>query len=103
MKHGLYFADGKDDVKFDRLRDYDRVKYEIYHAVKDTLKTDRIIIYLFLGWSIWLTTTNMKLRDNDLKYRYIKSANPNNEFVHHLEKVFKYDRDRKKSEISGKR
>jgi hypothetical protein len=54
-----------------------------------------VIIYLFLGWSIWLTGTNLELRDNDLKYRYIKSANPNNEFIHHLEKVFKYDRNRK--------
>jgi len=35
MKHGLYFAEGKDDVKLDRLRDHDRLKYEIYHAVKD--------------------------------------------------------------------
>ena len=54
-----------------------------------------IIIFLFLGWSIWLTDTNMSLKDNDLKYRYIKSENSNNEFIHHLEKVFRYDRDRK--------
>ena len=53
------------------------------------------IIFLFLGWSIWLTDTNMKLRDNDLKYRYIKSENPKNEFINHLENVFEYDRDRK--------
>ena len=31
------------------------------------------IIFLFLGCGIWLTDTNMRLRDNDLKYRYIKS------------------------------
>ena len=53
-----------------------------------------IIFFLFLGWSIWLTTANMELRDNDSIYRYIKSANPNNEFIHHLEKVFKCERDR---------
>ena len=41
LKHGLYFAEGKDDVNLDRLRDHDRVKYEIYHTVKDTLKTAR--------------------------------------------------------------
>ena len=33
LKHGLYFAEGKNDVKLDRLRNHDRVKYEIYHAV----------------------------------------------------------------------
>ena len=54
-----------------------------------------MIIFLLLGWSIWLTDTNMRSRDNDLKYRYIKSLNPNNEFIHHLENVFEYDRDRK--------
>ena len=53
------------------------------------------IIFLFLGCGIWLTDTNMRLRDNDLKYRYIKSENPKNEFINHLENVFKYDRDRK--------
>ena len=54
-----------------------------------------IIIFLFLGWTIWLVDRNMDLRDNDLKYRYIKSENPNNNFIHHLENVFRYDRDRK--------
>jgi hypothetical protein len=38
-KYGLYFADGKDDVKLDRLRNRDKTKYEIYHAVKGSLKT----------------------------------------------------------------
>ena len=28
-------------MKIDRLRSHDRLKYEIYHAVKDTLKTAR--------------------------------------------------------------
>ena len=37
----------------------------------------------------------MDLRDNDLKYRYIKSGNPKNELILHLEKVFKYERERK--------
>jgi hypothetical protein len=54
-----------------------------------------IIIFLFLGCSIFLIDRNMYLRNNDLKYRYIKSTNPNNEFIHHLENVFEYDRDRK--------
>ena len=54
-----------------------------------------IVLFLFLGWNIWLMDRNMDLRDNDLKYRYIKSENPNNNFIHHLENVFRYDRDRK--------
>ena len=54
-----------------------------------------VIMFLLIGWGIWLTDNNMELRDNDLKYRYIKSENPNNEFIRHLEKVFRYDRDRK--------
>ena len=54
-----------------------------------------IIILLLLGWNMWLIDTNIKLKNNDLKYRYIKSENSNNEFIHYLEKVFKYDRDRK--------
>jgi len=35
------------------------------------------------------------LDNNDLKYRYVKSLNPNNEFIQHLEKIFGYGRDRK--------
>jgi len=54
-----------------------------------------MVIFLFLGWSIWLTDTNMRLRNNDLKYRYIKSVNSENSFIHYLENVFEYDRDRK--------
>jgi hypothetical protein len=73
-----------------------------YHSIDlRTPKTLRYIllqwaiIFLFLGWNIWLIGTNMELRDNDLKYRYIKSVNSNNDFIHHLEKVVEYDRDRK--------
>jgi hypothetical protein len=54
-----------------------------------------IVTFLFLGCSIFLIDRNMSLRNNDLKYRYIKSTNSNNEFIHHLENVFEYDRDRK--------
>ena len=54
-----------------------------------------IIIFLFLGWSIWLADTNMRLKNNDLKYRYIKSVSSDNSFIHYLENVFEYDKDRK--------
>jgi hypothetical protein len=53
------------------------------------------VIFLFIGSSVFLAFRNMKLRNNDLKYRYIKSTNSTNEFIHRLENVFEYDRDRK--------
>jgi hypothetical protein len=61
LKHGLYFAEGKDDVKLDRLRDHDRVKYEIYHAVKDTLKTAR-------NWAE--LQSGLKAKQIELKFKY---------------------------------
>jgi hypothetical protein len=61
LKHGLYFADGKDEVKLDRLRDHDRVKYEIYHAVKDTLKTAKNWAELQKG---------LKSKQIELKFKY---------------------------------
>ena len=61
LKHGLYFADGKDDVKLDRLRNHDRIKYEIYHAVKDTLKTAR-------NWTE--LQKRLKEKQIELKFKY---------------------------------
>jgi len=61
LKHGLYFAEGKDNVKLDRLRDHDRTKYEIYHAVKDTLKTARNWTELQKG---------LKAKQIDQKFKY---------------------------------
>lgn len=37
IKHGLYFAKGKENVKRHRLREPDKAKYEIYDAVKAAL------------------------------------------------------------------
>ena len=36
-KHGLYIASGKEQVKTHRLKEPDKMKYEIYNAIKDTL------------------------------------------------------------------
>ncbi|KAA6326973.1 hypothetical protein EZS27_023994 [termite gut metagenome] len=33
-KHGWYFAKGKENVKVHRLKEPDKTKYEIYHAIK---------------------------------------------------------------------
>jgi len=61
LKHGLYFAEGKDNVKLDRLRNHDRIKYEIYHAVKNTLKTAR-------NWTEF--QKELKSRQIELKFKY---------------------------------
>lgn len=37
VKHGLYFAKGKENVKEYRLREPDKTKYEIYNALKSAL------------------------------------------------------------------
>lgn len=37
IKHGLYFADGKENVKRHRLREPDKAKYEIYDALKSAV------------------------------------------------------------------
>lgn len=37
IKHGLYFAGGKENVKRHRLREPDKAKYEIYDALKSAL------------------------------------------------------------------
>lgn len=37
VKHGLYFAKGKENVKRHRLREPDKTKYEIYDALKSAV------------------------------------------------------------------
>ena len=62
----LYFADGKDNVNLDRLRDHDKVKYEIYHAVKDALQTARN----------WTELQNkLKKKQIELKFKYKGQSN----------------------------
>lgn len=39
LKYGLTFGESKDKVKVNRLRGRDKTRYEIYHAVKNALKT----------------------------------------------------------------
>jgi hypothetical protein len=41
-KHGLYFAQGKENVKVNRLKEPDKTKYEIYDALKATVPKCRI-------------------------------------------------------------
>lgn len=37
-KHGLYYAKGKEQVNRDRLREPDKTKYEIYDAIRQSLR-----------------------------------------------------------------
>mgnify|MGYP001157657714 FL=1 len=37
QKYGLYFSPGKERVNVDRLREPDKTRYQIYHAVKNVL------------------------------------------------------------------
>ena len=55
-----------------------------------------LAILLSFGGNIWQLNRNSELKDNDLKYRYIKSINgitPEN--IYKLENIFQYNRDKK--------
>jgi hypothetical protein len=55
-----------------------------------------LIILLSFGGNIWQLNRNSQLKDNDLKYRYIKSNNGiNPENLYKLEDIFQYNRDKK--------
>jgi hypothetical protein len=69
-----------------------------------TIITMALLILVSLGGNIWLLDRNSQLKDNDLKYRYIKSINGINPAnLNMLEDVFYYQRDKNKiREIRGK-
>ncbi|HEY5590180.1 MAG TPA: hypothetical protein VIK55_04100 [Paludibacter sp.] len=61
-----------------------------------TIITMALLILLSLGGNIWQFRRISQLKDNDLKYRYIKSTNGiNSENLYKLENIFHYDRDKK--------
>jgi len=66
-----------------------------------TMISMALLILLSSGGNIWQLNRNIQLKDNDLKYRYIKSTNGiNPENLYKLEDIFQYNRDRKlKKEI----
>ncbi|WP_303918753.1 hypothetical protein [Draconibacterium sediminis] len=54
-----------------------------------------LVILFSLGGNIWQFNTNGKLRDNDLKYRYIKlRGEVDTKALSQLESIFTYNRDR---------
>ncbi|BBE17813.1 hypothetical protein AQPE_1970 [Aquipluma nitroreducens] len=64
-----------------------------------TMISMALVILLSLGCHKWQFDRNWQLKDNDLKYRYIKSINGiSSENLNKLERIFKYPRDKKKIE-----
>lgn len=54
------------------------------------------LILLSFGGNIWQLNRNSQLKDNDLRYRYIKSTNGITlENLYKLEDIFQYNRDKK--------
>ena len=61
-----------------------------------TMITMALIILLSFGGNIWQLNRNSQLKDNDRKYRHIKSINGiNSENLYKLEDIFQYNRDKK--------
>jgi len=60
-----------------------------------TIISMALAILLLLGGNVWQLNTNGKLRDNDLKYRYIKlKGEVDTKVLSQLESIFTYNRDR---------
>lgn len=64
-KYRLHFANGKDNIKEGRLRPYDRVKYEVYKALKEELPHAR-------SWEELKDT--LSNRDIDLKFKVSRTT-----------------------------
>ena len=60
-KHGLYFSDGKENVKEHRLKEPDKTKYEIYQALKTEIARCR-------DWKALLA--HLKKQDIDVHFKY---------------------------------
>mgnify|MGYP003610090729 CR=1 FL=1 len=55
-----------------------------------------LVILLSFGGNLWQWNRNCELKDNDLKYKYIKSLNGiSSENLNKLENIFEYQRDKK--------
>ena len=59
--HGLYFSDGKENVKEHRLEEPDKTKYEIYQALKAEIAQCR-------NWKYLLA--HLKKQDIDVRFKY---------------------------------
>ncbi len=60
-----------------------------------TIITMALVILLSWGGNIWQFTNNNQLKDNDLKYRYIKmKGKVSSQYLIRLETIFTYNRNR---------
>jgi hypothetical protein len=60
-----------------------------------TIITMALVILLSWGGNIWQLRNNNQLKDNDLKYRYIKmKGKPDSQYLLRLETIFTYSRNR---------
>lgn len=65
-EYGLYFSSGKEQVKRDRLKGADKIKYEIYDAIKIILKDCR-------SWAE--LTTRLQQQGIETKFKYKGNTN----------------------------
>ena len=61
-KYGLYFGKGKDRVRTHRLKGNDKTKYEIYHAVKNSLSKSN-------SWKQFISELSRQGIKTEFKYR----------------------------------
>lgn len=61
-KYGLYFGKGKDRVRTHRLKGNDRTKYEIYHAVKNSLSKSN-------SWKQFISELSKQGIKTEFKYK----------------------------------
>lgn len=93
------------DEKIDQLKSQQNMVVRKEHVFSIDFRNSRaaltmitmgLVILLSFGGNIWQRNRNSELKDNDLKYRYIKSTNGiNSENLHKLEDIFQYNRDKK--------
>ena len=96
------------DEKINQIRSQQNLVIRKEHVFSVDLRNSKaaitiismaLLILLSLGGNIWQLNGNSQLKDNDLKYRYIKSINEiSSENLNKLERIFKYPRDKKKIE-----
>lgn len=93
------------DEKIDQLKSQQNMVVRKEHVFSIDFRNSRaaltmismaLVILLSFGGNIWQLNRNSELKDNDLKYRYIKLINGiNPENLYKLEDIFQYNRDKK--------
>ncbi len=94
------------DEKINQLKSQQNVVFRKEHVLIVDFRNSKaaitiismaLLILFSLSGNIWQSDRNSQLKDNELKYRYIKSINDiNAENLNKLERIFHYQRDNKK-------